>query len=182
MTQTQIQSVDIAEQKGRDIIRKYIYESYLSIDNPEHIFFDNDFFARIDTLFTSTTQNLTHVKGAGEIKYRNYRYSTSHDWMIEINKYNALMEKYQKEQYIPYYFNITNDSKIITWNLKKFDIKKLNKMNMELKATTAYHTIIKEKDYYDLPVKTYPDQTKVQGITVFQYSETTSTPQIIYQH
>ena len=53
-----------------------------------------------------------------ESKVRSYNISTFNGWIIEKNKYDFLIEQYQKHKAIPIYINFHNDG-IQIWDLSK---------------------------------------------------------------
>jgi len=53
-----------------------------------------------------------------ESKVRSYNISTFNGWIIEKNKYDFLIEQYQKHKAIPLYINFHNDG-IQIWDLSK---------------------------------------------------------------
>ena len=75
-------------------------------------------FDKVDAFSTGQTGRCTY-----EIKNRNIL-STKYDtYLLELDKYNALMYEYTEEGYTPYYINFFSDGICIMWDVSKIDIE-----------------------------------------------------------
>lgn len=142
---------DKQEIRGRDIIKKYLLENKLHINNPDYIY-PTETKNPVDIYFTATTINNKEVPYVGEIKERKYYLSHPKNkvttWMLETYKLDALMAR---NSHIPLYINFFLNNYMLVWNLNKIDFSKLEIREMELEKNTLEDNGKIMKVFYDLP-------------------------------
>ena len=90
---------------------------------------------RVDLFFTASTVD-NHYMYASECKDRWYNHVKFNEWMIEIDKYNELMNNVDKG-YKPLYINTFEDNWLIIWDLSKIDISEIKKEQRWLDKSTV---------------------------------------------
>lgn len=125
--------IEESEWYGRNI-----FEKYLKSSNITDYEFSSDQYSIWDCIYT--TDKLQVVV---EIKVRNNNSNDYPDWILELKKYNALIDKVNELQpltdkkVIAVYVNFFNDNFYSIWNLENVDITKVKKLSC--KRSTVYN-------------------------------------------
>lgn len=112
-----------AQGKGYEVAAKISEMIFMLMTNKQYQI-DNtsthDSYAPIDFFVTGKTGNITAIEA-------KCRFSEYNEYMLEVDKYKALMDAYKLSGYTPYYFNVVIDDDdtvkhLYLWNLLKTPI------------------------------------------------------------
>jgi len=146
---------EIDERKGREKLKQDYKASPYLIDYE----FTQNKFDRLDCFSTAHTPN-KDITYANEIKFRGIPIDLYYDdgFILEYNKYEALMEAHTNSGYCPLYICYFNDGRIV------WDITKLN--NVEDRWIMKWCTKTTAENYGKRVLKKvillYPEEGKIR--------------------
>lgn len=146
---------EIDERKGREKLKQDYKASPYLIDYE----FTKNKFDRLDCFSTAHTPN-KDITYANEIKFRGIPIDLYYDdgFILEYNKYEALMEAHTQSAYTPLYINYFNDGRIV------WDITKLN--NVEDRWIMKWCTKTTAENYGKRVLKKvillYPEEGRIR--------------------
>ena len=130
---------EIADKTGREL-----FEEKLNEWGIESYFFPIEPYSGVDVFWNSTPDSEIKRTFCGEIKVRNCNIEDYPDFILEINKYKALMSLLPLKYHI-YYINIFKNG-MIMWNLNKIRVE-----DMDIRAIPRGKTTVEDngKEYGD---------------------------------